>query len=129
MSWEEQNTLLFRAISRTGLPCLAYMYRQILVPRHPSSYGCNGAASTYPNASQLLQQYPGGGFVCMDPACYEDYLTLVPRHRHYGKAPEYPHPYAMHFELYRLLRETNGACIGLEGWDKVIETKEYKNGH
>ncbi|KAL7745912.1 hypothetical protein RI367_008776 [Sorochytrium milnesiophthora] len=144
MSWEKQNTLLFRAISRAGLPRLTYMYRQILVPRHPSSYGYNvadprtqhiscyllykGAASTYPHASQLLLQYPGGGFVCMDPACHEDYLTLVPRHRHSGKAPEYPYPYAMPFELYRLLRETNGVYIRLEDWDKVIETEEYKNG-
>ncbi|KAL7747668.1 hypothetical protein RI367_006957 [Sorochytrium milnesiophthora] len=85
---------------------------------------------------RLLLQYPGGGFVCMDPARHEDYLTLwanmspgtVVLSVDYGKAPEYPYPYAMPFELYRLLRETNGACIGLEGWDKVIETEEYKNG-
>ncbi|KAL7748172.1 hypothetical protein RI367_006356 [Sorochytrium milnesiophthora] len=152
MSWEKQKHPLFRAISRAGLPRLTYMYRQILVPRHPSAYGYNvadprtqhiscylfykGAASTYPHASQLLLQYAGGGFVCMDPACHEDYLTLwankspgtVMLSVDYGKAPEYPYPYAMPFELYRLLRETNGACIGLEGWDKVIETEQYKNG-
>ncbi|KAL7752906.1 hypothetical protein RI367_001909 [Sorochytrium milnesiophthora] len=152
MSWEKQKHPLFRAISCAGLPRLTYMYRQVLVPRHPSAYGYNvadprtqhiscylfykGAASTYPHASQLLLQYPGGGFVCMDPACHEDYLTLwanmspgtVVLSVDYGKAPEYLYPYAMPFELYRLLRETNGVYIRLEDWEKVIETKEYKNG-
>ena len=39
----------------------------------------------------------------------------------YGKAPEYPYPYAIEecFDAYRNIVETNGACIGLEGWHTI----------
>lgn len=48
----------------------------------------------------------------------------------YKKAPEYPYPYAIEecFDAYRQIVETNGACIGLEGWQGTDEHgKKNKN--
>ena len=63
----------------------------------------------------------------MPPKAHEDYLSTWARQLKipilsidYGKAPEFPYPYALEqcFDVYRTLVETNGSCIGLEGWYK-----------
>ncbi|KAJ1969325.1 hypothetical protein H4R35_006171 [Dimargaris xerosporica] len=76
-------------------------------------------------APAVLYHIPGGGFVSMDPETHEDYLRIWAQQSklpivsiNYRKAPEFPFPYALEecFDFYRLLAETNGACVGLAGW-------------
>ena len=61
----------------------------------------------------------------MSPTNHDDYLSAWSRNIgvpvvsiNYGKAPEYPYPWAIEecFDAYRSVVESNGACIGLEGW-------------
>ncbi|KAJ1993186.1 hypothetical protein H4R33_000773 [Dimargaris cristalligena] len=84
-----------------------------------------GTSAALRQATGLLYHIPGGGFVSMDPDCHDDYLRVWARQTglpivsiNYRKAPEFPFPYALEecFDFYRLLVETNGACIGLRGW-------------
>ncbi|KIK91355.1 hypothetical protein PAXRUDRAFT_830917 [Paxillus rubicundulus Ve08.2h10] len=72
----------------------------------------------------LILDFPGGGFVAMTPEHHEERLrTWATRTGkpvlavEYGKAPEYPYPFAIDecFDLYRLLAETSGGCIGMSG--------------
>ncbi|KAJ2999234.1 hypothetical protein HDV02_003328 [Globomyces sp. JEL0801] len=76
-------------------------------------------------ATQIIFNIPGGGFVTMHPKNHDDYLSSWARELKipvvsidYGKAPEFPYPWAIEecFDAYRQVVETNGKCIGLEGW-------------
>ncbi|KAJ1925998.1 hypothetical protein IWQ60_004175 [Tieghemiomyces parasiticus] len=84
-----------------------------------------GSPAQFRTARSVLYHVPGGGFVAMDPSCHEDYLRIWAKQLgvpvvsiNYRKAPEFPFPFALEecFDFYRLLVETNGACIGLAGW-------------
>lgn len=84
-----------------------------------------GNASEMRKSTQLILNVPGGGFVCMSPKNHDDYLSRWARNTktplvslNYGKAPECPYPWAVEecFDAYRSIVETNGQCIGLEGW-------------
>ncbi|KAG8832942.1 hypothetical protein FRC17_000271, partial [Serendipita sp. 399] len=76
------------------------------------------------NATDLILDIPGGGFVCLGPMHHEERLrrwALVSGRPvlsiDYGKAPEYPYPYAIEecFDVYRVLVESKGAAIGMSG--------------
>ncbi|EIW82765.1 alpha beta-hydrolase [Coniophora puteana RWD-64-598 SS2] len=76
------------------------------------------------HATDLILDFPGGGFIAMTPEHHEDRLRLWAIRTglpvlavDYGKAPEYPYPFAIDecFDLYRLLVETNGKCVGMSG--------------
>ena len=88
----------------------------------------NGRKNDLAKATKLIFDIPGGGFVAMSPIHHDDYLSAWSRNAgvpvlsiDYGKAPEYPYPYAIEecFDAYRNIVETNGACIGLEGWHTI----------
>lgn len=75
-------------------------------------------------SDELILFYPGGGFVTMNPPCHDEYIatwaiqTKTPIVAiDYGKAPEYPYPWAIEecFDAYRSILETNGSCVGLRG--------------
>jgi acetyl esterase/lipase len=75
--------------------------------------------------TQLLFDVPGGGFTCMTPKNHDDYLSSWARKCkipiisiNYGKAPEHPYPWAIEecFDAYRSIVESNGECIGFDGW-------------
>ncbi|KAJ2922205.1 hypothetical protein H1R20_g14895, partial [Candolleomyces eurysporus] len=76
------------------------------------------------NQTELILDFPGGGFIAMSPEHHEERLRMwaVTSRRpvlsiDYGKAPEYPYPFAIDeaFDTYRVLVESNGALIGLGG--------------
>jgi acetyl esterase/lipase len=84
------------------------------------------------SATTLIYHIHGGGFVTMTPKCHESYVTKWASQTgfpiisiNYGKAPEFPYPYALEecFDFYRALVTTNGECIGMKGWETVIDGK------
>ncbi|RKP14439.1 Alpha/Beta hydrolase protein [Piptocephalis cylindrospora] len=81
-----------------------------------------GPPSTLVHTVELVLNFPGGGFVSMSPDCHDDCLrqsaklsgkTIVSVD--YGKAPEYPFPWALEecFEAYTQIIASNGACLGM----------------
>lgn len=75
-------------------------------------------------ATELILDFPGGGFVAMTPEHHEERLRMwaVSTGRpvlavEYGKAPEYPYPFAQDeaFDTYRLMVESCGKIIGMSG--------------
>ncbi|KAJ3319377.1 hypothetical protein HDU76_000572 [Blyttiomyces sp. JEL0837] len=67
----------------------------------------NGSKSDFQKATSIILLFPGGGFTGLPIVSID-----------YGKAPEFPYPWALEecFDAYRAIVETNGACVGLEGW-------------
>ncbi|KAF9583118.1 hypothetical protein BGW38_010213, partial [Lunasporangiospora selenospora] len=83
-----------------------------------------GTMEEFAKADTFILDFPGGGFVAMKPKCHADYLmawaaqTEVPIVSvEYKKAPEHPFPHGLNecFDIYKLIVETRGQCIGLEG--------------
>ncbi|KAI0358414.1 alpha/beta-hydrolase [Trametes cingulata] len=75
-------------------------------------------------ATDLILDFPGGGFVSMTPEHHEERLRMWAVRTgkpvlsvDYGKAPEYPYPFSIDecFDLYRVLVETTGIVIGMSG--------------
>ncbi|KAF7315503.1 hypothetical protein MIND_00065600 [Mycena indigotica] len=75
-------------------------------------------------ATDLILDFPGGGFVAMSPEHHEERLRMWAISTgkpvlaiDYGKAPEYPYPFAIDeaFETYKLLVESTGTLIGMSG--------------
>ncbi|CEQ39595.1 SPOSA6832_01132, partial [Sporobolomyces salmonicolor] len=71
---------------------------------------------------ELVMDFPGGGFICMNPQHHEERLLrwAIQTGRpvlsfDYGKAPEYPFPFAIDemYDAYSLLHGTKGKCIGM----------------
>ncbi|KAI0374058.1 alpha/beta-hydrolase [Pilatotrama ljubarskyi] len=76
------------------------------------------------HATDLILDFPGGGFVSMTPEHHEERLRMWAIRTgkpvlsvDYGKAPEYPYPFSIDecFDLYRVLVETTGIVIGMSG--------------
>ncbi|KAI9184064.1 hypothetical protein H9P43_003117 [Blastocladiella emersonii ATCC 22665] len=154
LSWEKQRHPLFRLASRAMQPKITWRGKRVELPRPPTAYGYNpadpnttrtvlslffaGAVADLAHVRNVILHFPGGGFVCMDPSIHEDYLVewahLAPHTLvvavDYAKAPEYPYPYAHEelFELYKLIRETNGECLGLAGWTADFAVTTVTNG-
>ena len=85
-----------------------------------------GSPDQLPAVVKVVLNFPGGGFVAMNPQCHEDYLRqwakrLGPHYVlvsvDYGKAPEFPYPWALEecWAVYKRICETRGQCIGLNG--------------
>jgi hypothetical protein len=96
-----------------------------------------GTKEELKKAKSLILQFPGGGFVAMNPRVHEDYLSQWARQTKvpivsidYGKAPEHPYPFALEqcFDAYRAIVESNGAVVGLEGWyeEVAVDSKGKK---
>ncbi|KAJ7076323.1 Alpha/Beta hydrolase protein [Mycena belliarum] len=75
-------------------------------------------------ATDLILDFPGGGFVAMTPEHHEERLRMWAISTgkpvlsiDYGKAPEYPYPFAIDeaFDTYKILVESVGTCIGMSG--------------
>ncbi|KAJ7446239.1 Alpha/Beta hydrolase protein [Mycena galericulata] len=128
--WEKTSNPYIRAF--THLPRVT-IRRKILLPRP--------AGSTYDRpivgflffalpekqlskATDLILDFPGGGFVAMSPEHHEERLRMwaVTTGKpvlsiDYGKAPEYPYPFAIDeaFDTYKLLVESVGTLVGMSG--------------
>ncbi|KZV74437.1 alpha/beta-hydrolase [Peniophora sp. CONT] len=87
----------------------------------------------------LILDFPGGGFIAMTPEHHDERLRrwAVKTGKpiisvDYGKAPEYPYPYAIEecFDLYRVLMESKGKAIGMSGKKlNVILTGDSAGAH
>ncbi|KAI0790793.1 Alpha/Beta hydrolase protein [Abortiporus biennis] len=75
-------------------------------------------------ATDLILDFPGGGFISMTPEHHEDRLRMWAMRTgkpvlsiDYGKAPEYPYPFAIDecFDAYRMIVESAGTIIGMSG--------------
>lgn len=130
ISWEKASTPILRAVTFLDRGFLS-IRKDIEIPRlSPSTSSFNGElgdikARLYfsgneeqlKKSSEILFHIPGGGFVTMNPRCHDDYvskwakLTGIPIVSiDYGKAPEYPYPWALEecYDAYKSLVETNG---------------------
>ncbi len=74
--------------------------------------------------TELVFDIPGGGFICMNPEHHEERLIRWTKQIgkpilsvDYGKAPEYPYPFAIDecYDTWKLLHESNGKCLGMKG--------------
>ncbi|KAJ7497471.1 Alpha/Beta hydrolase protein [Mycena latifolia] len=128
--WEKTSNPYIRAF--THLPRVT-IRRKILLPRP--------ASSTYERpiigflffalpekqlskATDLILDFPGGGFVAMSPEHHEERLRMwaITTGKpilsiDYGKAPEYPYPFAIDeaFDTYKILVESVGTLLGMSG--------------
>ncbi|KAF9263321.1 alpha/beta-hydrolase [Marasmius fiardii PR-910] len=162
-TWEKTSNPYIRLFTSLSLPSLT-IRRKILLPRPKSSqyqrpitaylfYALPAAQLS--DASDLILDFPGGGFICMTPEHHEDRLRLWAVNTKkpilsidYGKAPEYPYPFAIDeaFDTYRVLVESNATVIGMSGkclgivltgdsagatmaCNVVIKTLEYNNAN
>ncbi|CAG8718092.1 19040_t:CDS:2, partial [Racocetra fulgida] len=142
-SWEKALNPYLRALIRLTHPHVTIHQKKIMIPRPENSQYCSrmvtgyiyydGPLESFKYSDTLILNFPGGGFIAMPPPCHEDYLaqwaktTQVPiLSIDYGKAPEYPYPYALEecFDVYRSVIESNGEVIGMAGWkDKDVMFK------
>ncbi|KAH0588932.1 Hormone-sensitive lipase [Termitomyces sp. J132] len=129
-TWEKTTNPYIRMI--THLPWLS-MRRKILLSRPKTSKYTRPITAYlffYPPESQLrhatdlILDFPGGGFVAMSPEHHEERLRMwaVKTGKpvlsiDYGKAPEYPYPFAIDeaFDTYKILSESAGRVIGMSG--------------
>ncbi|KAM6502030.1 Alpha/Beta hydrolase fold [Amanita muscaria] len=129
-TWEKTSHPFLRLISH--LPSISSK-RKIFIPRPKcSSYTRPVTAYLFfdlpedqlCNATELILDFPGGGFVAMSPEHHEERLRTWAKVTRrpvlsvdYGKAPEYPYPFAIDeaFDTYKTLVESVGRCIGMSG--------------
>ncbi|WOO81092.1 Hormone-sensitive lipase [Vanrija pseudolonga] len=132
-TWEKTNNPYLRAITYFGRVKLPVV-RHITVPRVKESSRSHlppikamlffaGTEKELEKATELIIDFPGGGFIAMGPECHEERLRTWAKRTgkpvlsiDYGKAPEYPYPWAIEegFDAYRVIMETKGAILGIK---------------
>ncbi|KII92745.1 hypothetical protein PLICRDRAFT_155534 [Plicaturopsis crispa FD-325 SS-3] len=131
-TWEKTTNPYIRVFTHRHLPRMS-IRRKILLPRpKTSSYQRPITAYLYfalpehqlCKATDLILDFPGGGFVAMTPEHHEERLRMWAWRTgrpvlsiDYGKAPEYPYPFAIDeaFDTYRVLVESKGVLMGMSG--------------
>ncbi|OJA18626.1 hypothetical protein AZE42_01772 [Rhizopogon vesiculosus] len=129
-TWEKTTNPYIRLLALTPPMSLC---RKILLPRPPTSTYDRPltvhiyfapAAPQLQQATDLILDFPGGGFVAMTPEHHDERLRSWALRTgkpvlsvEYGKAPEYPYPFAMDecFDIYQTLSMSAGRCIGMSG--------------
>ncbi|OCH95128.1 alpha/beta-hydrolase [Obba rivulosa] len=129
-TWEKTTNPYLRAFMR--MPRVT-IRRKIVLPRPAdSTYTRPVTAWLFfappehhlARATELILDFPGGGFVSMTPEHHEERLRMWAVRTgkpvlsiEYGKAPEYPYPYAIDecFDTYRVLVESSGKLVGMSG--------------
>ncbi|KAI0028612.1 Alpha/Beta hydrolase protein [Vararia minispora EC-137] len=135
-TWNKTSNPIIRL---AAIPERVAIYRKLLLARPSNSpytrpitvylFFSPGDSSVDPTTAfgdqqDLILDFPGGGFVAMSPEHHEERLRRwavktgkVIASIDYGKAPEYPYPYAIDeaFDVYRLLAESKGKAIGMSG--------------
>ncbi|CAA7261696.1 unnamed protein product [Cyclocybe aegerita] len=143
-TWEKTSNPYIRLV--THFPRIS-VRRKILLPR-PKSSSYDRPITAYLffappekelcKASELILDFPGGGFVAMNPEHHEERLRMWARSTgkpvlavDYGKAPEYPYPFARDegLDIYRLMVDSGGKLIGMSGKKlKVILSGDSAGG-
>lgn len=133
-TWEKTTNPYIRMATWFHRPSLP-IARPILLPRptigahskRPINawlFYAGGKESELAKEEELYLDFPGGGFICMNPLHHEERLRQLAKEVgkpilaiDYCKAPEYPFPYAIQecFDVYRTLVETRGKAIGMSG--------------
>nr|XP_018263969.1 hormone-sensitive lipase [Kwoniella dejecticola CBS 10117]OBR86127.1 hormone-sensitive lipase [Kwoniella dejecticola CBS 10117] len=133
VTWEKTKNPYVRLLTSFHRPRVP-LIRHLTIPRPPTSSRANlpavkvmlffnGTDAELAKATEMVIDYPGGGFVAMGPECHEERLRVWAKRTgkpvlgvDYGKAPEYPYPWAIEegFDAYRTLMETKGGCIGID---------------
>ncbi|KAG8745943.1 hypothetical protein FRC12_014411 [Ceratobasidium sp. 428] len=113
-------------VERPGLPVV----RKLVFARPGSEHGITAwlffshPIEEMKNQSELILDFPGGGFICMTPLDHEERLRrwAIRTGRpvlavDYHKAPEYPYPFAIDeaYDTYKLLVESKGRILGMAG--------------
>ncbi|PHH90023.1 hypothetical protein CDD83_4707 [Cordyceps sp. RAO-2017] len=150
VSWNKVTSPYLSSIQRLLRPRFTrWPPRQIRIPRPPSSdykepvaawLYYDGPVADLEHHSRLVIDIPGGGFVAMDPRCNDDKLFAWASRSglpilsiDYGKAPEFPYPYALNecFDVYATVVRTKGRCIGMSGREppRVIISGDSAGGN
>ncbi|KAF8518785.1 Alpha/Beta hydrolase protein [Gautieria morchelliformis] len=132
ITWEKTTNPYIRFFNAWDRPRVSIL-KKILLPRPSDSSNrrpvvgwlfFDGTEEELSQATDLILDLPGGGFICMTPLHHEERLRrwAIRCKRpvlsiDYGKAPEYPFPYAIEecFDVYRTLVYTRGGCIKMSG--------------
>lgn len=132
--WHKTTNPYIRMVTWFHRPSLP-IARPILLPRptigahskRPINawlFYANGKEAELAKEEELYLDFPGGGFICMNPLHHEERLRQLAKEVRkpilaidYCKAPEYPFPYAIQecFDVYRTLVETRGKAVGMSG--------------
>lgn len=150
VSWQKSTTPYLNFITRAMRPKLTrYPPRILRIPRPAeSSYKdpivawlyFDGPLSALKNHSKIVLDFPGGGYVAMNPRHHDDKLLawsarlrLPVLSLDYKKAPENPYPYALNecYDAYHAIIATMGRCIGLAGGTtpRIILTGDSAGGN
>ncbi|KAH9858745.1 Alpha/Beta hydrolase protein [Lenzites betulinus] len=144
-TWEKGTNPYLRMLSHH--PSIS-VRRKILLAR-PKDSACRRPITAWlyfarpidelASATDLILDFPGGGFVSMTPEHHEERLRMwaIRTGRpvlsvEYGKAPEYPYPFPIDecFDLYRVLVETTGIAVGMSGRElNIICTGDSAGAH
>ncbi|ORX39743.1 Alpha/Beta hydrolase protein [Kockovaella imperatae] len=131
-TWEKTNNPYIRLATYFQRPSLPIV-RDVLISRPAVSSRShlppvramlffNGTDADLAKAKNLIMDFPGGGFIAMGPECHEERLRRWAKRTgkpvlgvRYGKAPEYPFPWAIEegLDAYRTLVETRGRGLGI----------------
>jgi acetyl esterase/lipase len=131
-TWEKTSSPYIRAVTARHRARIQLQRRYNLLRPSGSRYTrpivvqlyFDGTEAELREADELVLDVPGGGFIAMRPVHHEErLLRWAQRLRRpvlsvdYGKAPEYPFPYAINeiVDLFRLLVESKGAVVGMGG--------------
>ncbi|GAA5983859.1 hypothetical protein JCM10908_005954 [Rhodotorula pacifica] len=130
ITWEKQGNPYIRFFTRRDRPRIN-IRKKLFLPRPKGSKYSKpltlhlffaGTEAELEASNELVMDIPGGGFICMNPLHHEERLLRwairtkrVVISFDYGKAPEYPYPFAIDemYDAYMLLHQTKGRCIGM----------------
>ena len=130
VTWEKTSNPYIRLATSRDRPRLATHRKLMLTRPRGSKYSqpitahlfFDGTDAELAQATELVLDVPGGGFICMTPVHHEERLLRWAQLTRrpvisfdYGKAPEYPFPFAVDEmrDAYALLVRSKGAAIGM----------------
>ncbi|GAA6053206.1 hypothetical protein JCM3770_000031 [Rhodotorula araucariae] len=132
ITWEKQTNPYIKFATARHRPYVPLQRKVFLARPKGSRYRkpitmhifYSGTERELASAHELVMDVPGGGFICMTPEHHAERLLRWARHLgpgkvvvsfDYGKAPEYPFPFAIDemYDAYSLLHESKGKCIGM----------------
>nr|ODN81222.1 hormone-sensitive lipase [Cryptococcus depauperatus CBS 7841] len=149
VTWEKTSNPYVRLFTLLHRPSLR-LIRKLSISRPSKSSRASlppvkimlffsGTAEELATATDVIMDFPGGGFIAMGPECHEERLRIWARRTgkpvigvDYGKAPEYPYPWAIEegFDAYRTLMETKGEAIGIKsGKLDIVLTGDSAGGN